>query len=289
MADRHGNIKQTAEAESTANVKDASLSLLGGERSEKGLFRMFQEQQLARIKDECLTVSASLLADRSPNADIQCTSVRSSGSSKSSDSSESQSLCEVESSPVWTSIGEFARWACEESRRAQEEADAASRWQTSTWHFARLCKGSEYFKHMSERQFKKSVPWRFTDFEADERIVACTEFANVRIAAGDDPLTSALWLADERPVLQEADEDFASYQRFLNCCYWLACQKPGEPVYFPCHKLGPLLGLSARTISSYRRMAISEGYITVTQLHTRTRATRFRVNLTKYQRGQELQ
>src|SRR5262245_36267830 len=115
---------------------------------------------------------------------------------------------------------------------------------------------------MSPKEFLKAVPWHSTDFDEDEILSAVVEFRKVRAAAGQDPLMSALWLSKERPVMEGKRFSYLkNFTLFLTIAYHLQRIQGDGVVYFPCHRLAPLLGVTPRIVSQYRQMAKMYGYL----------------------------
>ena len=176
-----------------------------------------------------------------------------------------------------SALCDFVSWACITSRKIGSEA---KRWQSSTFHFVRLCRGRTEFEAMTPAEFFKAVPWHSTDFNEDEISTAVIEFGKVKTAAGQDPLISALWLAEELPVMESGRfSNMKSFHLFLSLAYHLQRLQGDNPVYFPCHRVAALLGVTPMIISQYRQTAKIFGYLKEIAPHNKKKATRFRVNL----------
>src|SRR5262245_10066652 len=150
-------------------------------------------------------------------------------------------------------LSDYVTWACITSRKIASEA---KRWQTPTFHFVRLCRGRKEFEGITPAEFFKAVPWHATDFNEDEISTAVIEFGKVKTVAGQDPLISALWLAQELPVMEGGRfSNMKSFNLFLSLAYHLQRLQGDNPVYFPCHRLAALLEVTPMRISQYRQTA----------------------------------
>jgi hypothetical protein len=181
----------------------------------------------------------------------------------------------------------FISYACEESRRLVETRKADGQgWQSSTFHFVRLCRTRPEFEGMNGDSFFNGVPWHATDFDEDEVLTATVEWGKVKTKAGDNPIMTAVLLATEKPVLKgERFRYFKNYALFLNIAYHLQCLLGDSDIYLPVHRLAVHLAVTARVVSQYRFMGRQEGFLKETVKHTKKRATRFRVNLERFSTG----
>jgi hypothetical protein len=111
------------------------------------------------------------------------------------------------------------------------------------------------------------------------------EWEKVKVKAGQDPLASAVLLAQELPVLRgERFSHFKNYALFLNIAYHLQRLQGDNDIYLPVHRLAEHLAVSARVVCDYRFMAKIHGFLKLTAKHTTRRATRFRVKLDAFPR-----
>ena len=134
--------------------------------------------------------------------------------------------------------------------------------------------------------FHNAVPWQATDFDEDEILTAIAEWAKVKIKAGDNPIISAVLLAQEKPAFRdETFRHFKNFTLFLNIAYHLQRIQGDADIYLPVHQLAAHLSVTARVVSQYRFMAKSYGFLKETAKHTKKKATRFRVKLDAFSKA----
>jgi hypothetical protein len=208
------------------------------------------------------------------------------------------SLSPLLSIPSWDQTGgvskgglevpllEFVSSACIESRRVLEKRKATKGgWQTSTFHFVRLCRGRREFTGLSGPEFFNEVPWQATDFNEDEMLNAAVEWEKVITPADQDPMTLAVLFARELPVVVGGVfSQFKNYQFFLNVAFHLQRMAGDRDVYLPVELLARHLGVTPRIASNYRQLAKMQGYLKLMVKHTSRKATRYRVKLEMFPR-----
>jgi hypothetical protein len=90
-------------------------------------------------------------------------------------------------------------------------------------------------------------------------------------------------LAEQKPVGScEHWAQLKKYVTFLSLAYHLQVLTGDGDIFLPCGKVGELLNVSPDTVSSYRRMAMMEGFLIETKKWTQHKATLFRVDLEKF-------
>ena len=190
---------------------------------------------------------------------------------------------EVQAKASRDSFLDFISYACEESRRLAEKRKAEHGWQSSTFHFVRLCRSRTEFEGTNPDDFFNAVPWHAADFDEDEVLTAVVEWGKVKTGAGENTLLSAVHLAQEKPVFKgERFRHFKNFALFLNIAYHLQQLQGDDDIYLPVHGLAAHLSVTARVVSHYRFTAKMYGFLKETAKHTKKRATRFRVNLDKF-------
>lgn len=193
---------------------------------------------------------------------------------------------EVEAKASRDSFLDFISYACGESRRLAERRKAEHGWQSSTFHFVRLCRSRSEFDGMNRDGFFNEVPWHTTDFDEDEVLTAVVEWEKVKTRAGDDPIISAVRMAQEMPAFNgDGFRHFKNFALFLNIAYHLQRFQGDDDIYLPVHRLAQHLSVTPRVVSHYRFMGKIYGFLKETAKHTKKRATRFRVNLERFSTG----
>jgi hypothetical protein len=92
----------------------------------------------------------------------------------------------------------------------------------------------------------------------------------IRYLPGESPLETAIHLANRHPLFTHAAKDgiLPQYRRLVSLAGWLQYVVGDRNIFLPVHKLGPLLGCSARSISSYIHMAEEEGILERVERHS---------------------
>lgn len=144
---------------------------------------------------------------------------------------------------------------------------------------------------MSAEHFQETVPWCITDFNHEERLLAYHEWHKVRVGIDENPLLSASLLAEVRPtgICLSSFFEGQSFRLFLDIAFHLQRVHGDSDIYLPVRSLAPILKVSPRAVSTYRRVAVLLGFMKETQPATRTRATRFRVDLNSFPNNGEEQ
>lgn len=92
----------------------------------------------------------------------------------------------------------------------------------------------------------------------------------VRYLPGESPLETASHLASRHPLSthQAKGNVLPQYRKLVSLAGWLQYVVGDRNIFLPVHKLGPLIGCSARSVSSYIRMAEEEGILERVQSHS---------------------
>ena len=119
---------------------------------------------------------------------------------------------------------------------------------------------------------------RIRSGEFDMPVAWADAWDRAKCAAGEDLITAAVRLADLKAI-QAPPNRGPHYERFLGAILAYADLAEKDEVAIPEEKWGAALGVSHRTISSFRRWAEGDGAITKIQEHNHGagRATIFRV------------
>ena len=174
----------------------------------------------------------------------------------------------------------FIEKACRKSRKDAEETKEAGRWKTSTWEFTRLCRTYPKLAGLTANQAYKCIPWDYTDYDGDEILMFVTEWDEVRVPTGKNPLLVALELSKQRPLI--TDQRFKNYALFVSMCGYLQKQLGDNDIFLPVELLGHLIKVSPRIISNYRKIACKEKILVETQKWTRRLAARYRFNMDSF-------
>lgn len=91
----------------------------------------------------------------------------------------------------------------------------------------------------------------------------------IRHLPGESPLETAVRLANRFPLgtLSATDGSLAQYRKLVSLAGWLQYVVGDRNIFLPVHKLGPLLGCSARSVSSYIAMAKEEEILERVKAH----------------------
>jgi len=92
----------------------------------------------------------------------------------------------------------------------------------------------------------------------------------IRYLPGESPLETAMRLANRYPLSthEAKGEILPQYRRLVSLAGWLQYVVGNRNIFLPVHKLGPLLGCSARSISSYIHMAEEEEILERVESHS---------------------
>ncbi len=92
----------------------------------------------------------------------------------------------------------------------------------------------------------------------------------IRYLPGESPLETASHLASLYPLsTREAKGDvLPQYRKFVSLAGWLQYVVGDRNIFLPVHKLGPLIGCSARSVSTYIHMAEEEGILERVESHS---------------------
>ena len=91
----------------------------------------------------------------------------------------------------------------------------------------------------------------------------------VRYLPGESPLQTAVHLANKHPLSTHAAKgsELPQYRRLVSIAGWLQYVVGERNILLPVHKLGPILGCTPRSISTYIRMAEEEEILERVQRH----------------------
>ena len=138
---------------------------------------------------------------------------------------------------------------------------------------------------MSRDDLEKSDLWQLTDFSTEEVFNACGTWPKVKTGANENRLRDALILAHAKPV--ESCKVWAHhkpYALFLSFIFHLQqLAGAGVAVFLPCRTVAGLLGVDAMSVSRFRQMAVAHGFLHEVEKATPRKATRFKVELAKFQ------
>lgn len=162
----------------------------------------------------------------------------------------------------------------------QHHNNAAQAFKVADHYLSSWTKGMKTKKSSPPYGFN-SDPW-FDWFEV-EKAEAKAEFYDVwqksRYLPGHDPIEQAIIanrknrllirddIREKRPVSPSSEADERDYEFFIGIAGHLQVAMGNEPIKLPCGKLSEALGLSAMTISRFRRWAIEDRYLTVSKAH----------------------
>jgi hypothetical protein len=92
----------------------------------------------------------------------------------------------------------------------------------------------------------------------------------VRHLPGESPLETACHLANRHPLATDTAKGdvLPQYRKLVSLAGWLQYVVGDRNIFLPVHKLGPLIGCSARSVSTYIHMAEEEGILDRVESHS---------------------
>jgi len=166
-----------------------------------------------------------------------------------------------------------------------ESTEYGEPWRSTTWNFTRLMKSHPDLRNLSADEALDRIPWRLIDFPEDERLQVLVEWDRVKYLPGQDPFDVALSLAAQKPLVPKRCKGgkFALYGSFISLCGWLqVVEGEGKPIYLPVRKTGKELNCTKEMISTFRKLAVKDGFLEVCTPHSAYRATRFTFVVDKF-------
>jgi hypothetical protein len=161
------------------------------------------------------------------------------------------------------------------------EDDGFEHWQSRTWKFTRLMKSQ--YPTLSAETVMDLVPWAETEFDEEDQIQFMREFNLVRFIPGMDPLDWAWQMAQEHPLgapPKSPYRRFGFYGKVLGIAGWLqVLVGVKKAIYLPGRRVGKMLGISNRTVSTMCTYAVKDGLMEVIEKHKMHRATRYRFKI----------
>lgn len=125
-------------------------------------------------------------------------------------------------------------------------------------------------------------PWDVAFAQVDARFEFIRSWDATRYAAGETPLSKAIALAKEFPLLPLRD-DSRKYCEFTSICGHLQRQTAG-PIFIAEETFAEILGLSHQNISNYRKRAVADGLLVqvAPHNHLQGRSTSFTFQLDRF-------
>lgn len=212
-----------------------------------------------------------------------------------------------EDDPFDLPFPKFVGWAIEENKTEPEHYDTSNGkpYHTPLWTFTRWIKGYLWDRDgmTADIAFDKvdSViqdwgdDWA-THFDVDDDEHAYEEFVvtwpKVLYPAGLAALDTAMRYAQLTPLELRVRKSrpLPRYQLFVSVAGWLQANMGDAPIWLPCKKVSELftkngVPCNKMRVSRWREMAVSDGYLTEVEPHTRGPnglATRYRFDVTLY-------
>jgi hypothetical protein len=182
----------------------------------------------------------------------------------------------------------------------QAQDDEPGRWQSPLWEFMRLMKAHEdlarvtaasAFKKVDAalKKWVKKIPaghcrcgwcaWLAEACRDDAEAEFFSGWEKVRYIAGMSPLQNAVEQADRNPLFisdEKAKERPELYQRFVSIAGWLQVAMGDRAIMLPVIDVAKILGVQPRTVSTYRKWAIEDGFLCMmkrTSQRTRRRSS----------------
>jgi len=144
---------------------------------------------------------------------------------------------------------EFVRKAAAESPDvAQAARESLGEWQSTSWHFTRMCKGHPSFKNVSAAQAFEAIDWSLTGFDEEERMQFLREWNRVKCFVGWSPVDWAVSMASQKPLGTDQYRAglLTTYARFISIAGWLQVVVGDRDILLPCEKLAGILGCSKK-------------------------------------------
>lgn len=196
-------------------------------------------------------------------------------------------------------IREYVRWAARKNGEALREAGASRTWKGPAFTFVRYLKAHSEFESLSDNEAADRLDEILIEVISSaedrwERLLGSEDsmgnfgdpfdhfvecWRAVEHPHGEGPLEKALRLTSEHPLdlPNLRSTKWAKYRFFITLCYWLQVVKQPEAIYISVRKFGELLKADPKTITTYRRKAVHDGYLVKIAEHQgRQKAAEFR-------------
>jgi hypothetical protein len=187
------------------------------------------------------------------------------------------------------------RQTWEAKEKPFRQADPDFEFRTPLFDLTRRLKSHPELRGLTGRQAhraitsimkKRHLSWEQFPAVSDGDTEFITTWDKVRYAEGDTPLLVAMREAKARPVtLSEEHEARAKYASFISFAYHLQLTVVGN-ILLPVRALAKVFGVSEQTISRWRHVAETDGFLIVVAQHKAgphsRQATVFRFNVDKF-------
>ena len=200
--------------------------------------------------------------------------------------------------PLW----EYIIWALEVNSSWEFDREMDGEDFSPLWYFVRALKGHPAFIWLEPPTAwlklqqalggdeKSDEVW--CQYSADDletiQVAFLDSWAKVQCPLGD-PLNNAALLAHHLPMRlapETAERRSHGYPRFVSMAGWLQVHAGCNPIFLPVERVGELLGVTPRTVSTYRQWAVEDGYLkrlTAPAKGPGRPADRFRFNVKRFQ------
>lgn len=184
---------------------------------------------------------------------------------------------------VRLSLSEYTKLACDIGHTEETEYDGE--WKSTVWDFTRLMKGYPTLTQLSAHKASAKIDWSVTDFDGEERIRFLQEWGSVKYLPGQGAVETALVIAKQKPLTMDNIETGESglYVDFISLCGWLQILVgEGKKFYLPVRKISEALNCKKDFVSVLRKIAVTDGFLTIREEHTAHRATRFTFDVVRF-------
>jgi hypothetical protein len=175
--------------------------------------------------------------------------------------------------------GEFIQlaWSAAEGNFWQETGCS------ETWEFCRYLLAHSEFKSLRGAALVRKLR-RLTDLDEDLLDIILSEIELVKYAKGTGPFEWAVALSLQYPLSDPEDLGIERYNKFLSIAGWLQRQRPDKSIVLPVAKIASELGVTAQTVSLWRRRAQKQSLLKEVERYNveRKKATRFRFAMERF-------
>jgi len=203
--------------------------------------------------------------------------------SRDSDDSDDREEIDEFTAAINLPLHEYTRMA--EEYAFTNSPEDGEQWRSLTWDFTRLLKLHPKLNRLSAEEAVQTIPWQLTDFAEDEQLQVLLEWDRVKYLPGQTPFDVALSLAAQKPLTPKRCKGGRSalYGSFISLCGWLqVLVGEGEPIYLPVRKTAKALNCTKDMISTFRSLAVKDGFLQICTTHNAYRATRFAFVVDKF-------
>lgn len=157
-----------------------------------------------------------------------------------------------------------------EAQAFNVRAKTTGKWRSGMWDFLRFARGHPDLRDLDATAAVRAIeaiisswdkaledPWKYWFPESDDPQMEIFDgWQKIKVPYGSGNLSAALADAERSPYVPAVCPS-AGYGRFISLAGHLQVGAGSLPIFLPCQRIATVLGVSAMSVSSYRRAAIN--------------------------------